>query len=277
VVFGRGEEEPPPEARLTGAVTTTPVERDAGSGGGGSGPREGLVLLLFAVLTIAASAYVLIGEERDAQSDPKQKAARGEITGLGEESLLREKNLRRVLAKVDAGKYPLVSSLRVAPQRVDVTAADSEGRQKILSFDPGLGVEERDFGTSSGDREVRVSEIDARTPEKIARAVAERTGVGVDDVDYAVMVITGVTPPNWTLALKAGPPRERLWIAAADGSDLRPSGEIAPSQKRANERRQRQFEKRQERLRRTLDKRNACLRKATSAQQAARCIERFPL
>lgn len=45
-------------------------------------PREGPLILLFLVLTLAPSALVLRKAEADAVNDPKQKAARGEIAGL---------------------------------------------------------------------------------------------------------------------------------------------------------------------------------------------------
>lgn len=93
------EEEPPPQA-LVGAhvAPAAPDETSA------SGLAEGAILLLFTILTLAISAFVLISEESDAVSDPVQKAARGEITGLHELSLLRRPNLERALAKV-AGEF----------------------------------------------------------------------------------------------------------------------------------------------------------------------------
>lgn len=60
---------------------------DAEEPGGRLG--EGLVLLLFAILTLAASAYVLATAEQNAVDDPAQRAARGEITGLHAQSLMR--------------------------------------------------------------------------------------------------------------------------------------------------------------------------------------------
>src|SRR4051794_28264824 len=110
-VFGRLKEQPSPQS-LVGA-STSPVPGSAPSGGDeGSGPPEGLILLLFTVLTLALSAYVLISAEHDAVHDPVQKAARGEIKGLSPDSLLRETNLRHALAKIDAGSRPFVTTIR---------------------------------------------------------------------------------------------------------------------------------------------------------------------
>lgn len=44
------------------------------------GPREGRLILLFLVATPAASAFVPHRAEANAVKNPKQKAARGEIT-----------------------------------------------------------------------------------------------------------------------------------------------------------------------------------------------------
>jgi hypothetical protein len=266
-VFGRDEEEPPPESRL--GATHPAAEEPA------TGPSEGLILLLFTILTLAVSAFVLLGEESDAVDDPKEKAARGEVRGLDELSLIREPNLRKVIAKVSAGEHPLVANIRIAPERVDVTASNADGsEQKILKFDPALGVEEVDFGSSSGD-EQPASKIDARAPERMLRAVAERTGQPPDAVDYVTMSFNGAGPATWFLALERGPARDRQWLAAADGGDLRRSGEIAPSVQRRNERIQGRIKRQQERAQRIFDQRNRCLQKAADAEAVSRCIERY--
>src|SRR5688572_5582021 len=110
------------------------------------GPREGLILLLFTLVTLGASAYVVIGAEIDARDDPAEKAARGEIDGLDDLSLLRAANLRRVLDKVEAGDHPLVMNLRVSAPATDVTVRDADGYRKVLTFDPSFDSDERDFG-----------------------------------------------------------------------------------------------------------------------------------
>ena len=113
-MFGRLKEQPPPQS-LVGAQTS-PSEAAASGGDeeGGQGPREGLILLVFVILSVALSAFILLNEEQDAVHDPVQKAARGEITGLDDESLLREENLRKALAEVAGSKHPLVSNIRVS-------------------------------------------------------------------------------------------------------------------------------------------------------------------
>ena len=107
------------------------------------------------------------------------------------------------------------------------------------------------------------------------RAVARRTGQALEAVDYATMSLSGSPPYTWFLGLERGPPRERQWLAAADGGDLHRSGEVAPSQKARDERRRRRLEARQRRIQKLFERRSACLRRATSAEQVTRCIERY--
>src|SRR4051794_28439318 len=58
VVFGRSEEELSPEQRLAG-VTTSAVPGSGPADDGQAGAPEGLILLLFTILTLAALAFVL--------------------------------------------------------------------------------------------------------------------------------------------------------------------------------------------------------------------------
>jgi hypothetical protein len=272
-VFGRLKEQPSPQS-LVGASTSPagqPQEQD-----GGGGPREGLILLLFTIVTVALSAYVLTSAEQDAVHDPVQKAARGEIKGLDDESLLREANLRKVLAKIDAGPRPLVTNIRVAPERVDVTVRDSDGSRKLLSYDPGFGVKENSFGVGD-DAAVRTAQINAAGPERMVKAVAERTRMSPDAVDYVTMSFGGSGEPQWYMSLDQGPARVRQWVAASDGTDVRKPGELSQAQKDADAKRKREFEAQQRRYKRQLERRSACLSKARDATAAGRCIERFPL
>lgn len=246
------------------------------AGDDGSGPREGLILLVFTVLTVALSAFVLLRSEDDAVHDPVQKAARGEIKGLDGESLLREANVRRALAMIDSGPRPLVSNIRISAERIDVTVRDNDGSRKLLSIDPGFGVKEQNFGVGDDDA-VRTAEIDAAAPERMVRAVGERTRLGTGAVDYVTMSFSGTGERDWYMSLDQGPARTRAWIAAADGSDLRKPGELSQKQKDADAKRKRQFEAQQRRFQRQIKRRSACLSKAQDATTAARCIQRFPL
>jgi hypothetical protein len=273
-VFGRLKEQPSPQSQV--GASASPVTTAAADDDGGGGPREGLILLLFTIVTVALSAYVLTGEEHDAVHDPAQKASRGEIKGLDQQSLLREPNLRRALAKIENSPRPLVSNIRVSAVRVDVTSLDNDGSRKIVSIDPGFKVTQNDFGVGE-DASVRTTQIDAGAPERMVRAVAERTRLGAGAVDYVAMSFSGTGERSWYMSLDQGPARTRSWIAAADGSDLRKPGELSRAQKDADAKRKRKLEAEQRRFQRQAARRSACLSKATSAIAAARCVQRFPL
>ena len=271
-MFGRLKEEPPPQTQV-GSIK--PVPSGAGPGQESSGPREGLILLLFTILTLAVSAYVLANEEHDALHDPAEKAARGEINGLDGQSLLREQNLRKVLAKVAAGKRPFIINIRVAATRANFEVRDADGFRKLLNIDAGLNVTESDFGVGD-DKAVQSESINPAAPERMVRAVAQRTGLGADAVDYVTMTFSDSSDHRtWYMALDKGPARTRQWIAAPDGTDLRRPGELSQAQQDADARRKRQFEAEQRRVERTLHRRSECLGKAQDAAAAARCIQRF--
>jgi hypothetical protein len=235
-----------------------------------------VILLLFAIITLAASAFVLIGEENDAVSDPKQKAARGEIKGLDELSLVRSKNLTKVLADVNGSSRPYVSNIRVAPDRVNLTVRDADGERKVLTYDAAIERTTNDFGVGE-DRAVRATSIDANAPERMLRTVTEKTEMDADALDYVTLTVSGESKSDWTwyMALKEGPARVRQWVAAADGSDVRKPGELSKAQKDENAARQRQFERQQRELMQRNERRTACISRATSAEAVSRCLERF--
>jgi hypothetical protein len=263
------EEEPSPQTRLSGGATTEPAEEPGGSGG--SGPREGLILLLFTLVTLAASGFLLYSEEQKALDDPAQKAARGDVQGLDELSLVREKNFRRVLSEVKSTDWPRVSNVRLAPEEASITAQDADGIQRVLTYDPGFEQVDRDFGTST-NRAVPTSAIDPGAPERMVRAAIEKSGQEEDALDYVTTTFLTQRRPTWTIAFDQGPARNRLWIAEYNGRDVRRVGEPSQAQKDEFERNRRRLEASQKRLR----QRTTCLSQATSAQQASRCLQRFP-
>jgi hypothetical protein len=277
-MFGRTREEPSPQARVAGVTTRAseggPPPASVGGRPGGGGPREGLVLALFAVLTLGAIALVLVLEERDAVRDPAEKAQRGEIGGFDDLSLLRAENLRRALAEVEESGYPLVTNVRVAADRLNVVARNDEGTRRVLVIDPGFGVDESDFGTGD-DAAVPAGEVEAEAPDRIVRAVLRRTRLAPEDVDYVTLSVSRVTPSMWSLFLKAGPVTERHWIAEADGADVRRPGELSARDERANERADARARRELRRRQRLTERRVSCLQRARDAGAASRCLERF--
>jgi hypothetical protein len=277
VIFGRSEEEPPPESRLGGATTgaaTTAAPGDSEP----RGPHEGLILLLFVLVTLAASAFVLVKEENHALNDPKAKAERGDINGLDDLSLLREDNFKRVMKEVGDSGMPLVADVRISPGRADVTVQNENGDQKIVTFFPDFSTEKRDFGTSTSDT-APAQAIDAGAPQRMVQGVVEKSGRGAGALDYVTTSFLTERQPTWTIALKEGPARKRLWIADYHGRDVRLSGEPSAQQKRETERNQRETERNQRELRRTqrrIQLRSQCLSRAGDSEDVARCLRRFP-
>ena len=245
------------------------------------GPREGPLILLFLVLTLAASAFVLHKAEADAVKDPKQKAARGEISGLSELSLVRPENLRKALAKVNSGKYPLVSNIRVAADRVNLSVRDKDGYRKYLTIDPGIGVSTSDAGVGE-DYAVHTESINAEGPQRMLEAVIAKTGLTPAAFDYAATSFSEHSKTTWYMAMKRGPARVRQWIAEADGSDIRRPGEPSTADKKARaetERKNAEFQRDlRRRLRHTqavLKRRARCITKAGDAAGVSRCIEKY--
>jgi hypothetical protein len=243
------------------------------------GPSETLILIVFAILTIAASAFVLQRAEHRALHDPAQKGARGEVTGLDSLSFFRAANLRRAIAKVGDGPLPFVTDIRVSAVRVDLTLVNADrSRKRELSYDLDLRPRHQFDFTPSDTPAVRPSEIDPTGPERMIRSVLERTRLPASAVDYVTQDFTNdPATRSWYLFLKEGPARVRQWVAAPDGSDLRHPGEPAIAQRQANARLRSNLARQQRRLKRTLALRTACLRKATDAVAAARCVQRYPL
>jgi hypothetical protein len=270
VIFGHSEEEPPPEARLGGSATTA-TTAPAASDPEPSGPHEGLILLLFTILTLAVAGFVLAKEEHHALHDPAAQADRGEIQGLDELSLLRESRFRQILKKIEDSDHPLVEDVRLSAGRADITVQNENGDEKDLTVDPSLDVQEEDSGSSTSDT-VPVQAIDAAAPERMVRAVAQKSGRGADAVDYVTMTFLTQRRPDWTIALKEGPAKRRYWLADFHGRDVRQSGEPSAQIKQLQDRTNRQLRETQRRV----QQRTKCLSHATDADSAARCLQRFP-
>jgi hypothetical protein len=274
-VFGRLKEQPPPQSLVSGAAGTTAAV-DPQQSGSGEGPRESVILLVFFVLTLAATAYVLAKAEHKALHDPVAKAQRGEVHGLSSGSFLRPENFKRALDKVSSSSRPFITNVRVAPERVDATVRDQDGSRKLLNIDLAFKVTEYDNNVGD-DPAVRASQIDTAAPQRMVKAMAERTGLSTDAVDYVTMSIDDQGPQTWFMSLKDGfgGATQNDWIAEADGSDLRHPGELSRKMREEQAKIKRDTEREQRRISRILEKRSACLSKAITAERASRCIERY--
>ena len=214
------------------------------------GPNETPILVLFFLLSLTALGLLLWHEEHEALHDPEAKAQRGEVVGAQGDSLVRAANFQKALRKIDdrLGPGDVINSVRLSPIRVDVTARDRIGRQRILSVDPGYDVSSRDFGESTQPG-VRVAAIDPTAPERIFTEVSRRVPAKPENLDYFVYSISTATPPRWLLFLDGVDIRRKQWEADARGGDIRQLGQ--PSDAEAKQR--------------------DCLQRARSAEEAARC------
>jgi hypothetical protein len=233
------------------------------------------------LLTLAASAFVLHRSEDGAVHDPKQKAARGEVQGLSTLSLVRPENVRRALAKVDAGQYPFIANMRIAADRINFSVRDRDGTRRYLTVDPGFGIQSSDAGVGD-DFAVRSSRIDPDAPQRMLKLVVAKTGLPPSALDYVTTSFSESAPTTWYLSLKQGPARERAWIAEANGTDIRHPGELSSKDRRkiaADKRRsdavRRKFERRQAQLQATIQRRVRCLTKAKDAAAVSRCVEKY--
>ena len=188
--------------------------------------HEGPLLAVWALLTAALAAVVLVRAEQRAVDDPVQKAARGEVHGLGPLSLVREDRLSAALAKLGE-RYPggRIVRLRVAPTRVDAGVRTRNYTVHAVQVDAGLGITEQ--GTSEGV-ERGLARVPAGAPERMLRAVGARAGTSPDDVDYLALTETG-GGPGWFLKLARGTrPDRRDYVARLDGTGVHGNWEPAP-------------------------------------------------
>jgi hypothetical protein len=214
------------------------------------GPNETVILVLFFIVSLASVGYLLYHEEHRLLHDPNAKAERGEIVGVTGDSLASPENFTRALQEIDAelGPNDVINSVRLSAVRVDVTARDEKGKQRIVSVDPSFDVSTRDFGESSQPG-IRVRAIDPAAPARMFTAVQQRSGAKPKNLDYFVYSISGSGPPQWLLYLDDVALDQKQWVANARGTDVRRSGE--PSAEQAAQQR--------------------CLQEADSAEEAARC------
>ena len=267
-MFGRLKEQPPPQSMVGASTTpsTAPAE------GGGSGPSEGLILILFTVITLVVSGLVLHNAATDAENDPVQKAARGEIQGLDDLSFFRAANLKKALDKVSATRWPLIISVRVASDRVDVTARDKDGFRKYISVNPAykLDITDNDVGE---DTAIPAAQINVAAPERMIRAVSERTRMSPDAVNYLVTDADNEKDSAWYMFLDQGPASVRQWVATSQGTDLRHPGEPSQLQKDAEAQRQRELQRQQKRQERHFK----CIARAFTPAAYSRCDRKFPI
>lgn len=267
-MFGRLKEQPPPQSLVGASTSTAPTGGSDETGG----PPEGLILVLFTVATVVISALVLHSAASKSATDPVQKAARGEIQGLSDLSFFHSANLKRAFAKVSASRWPLIISVRVAAARVDVTARDRDGFRKYITINPAYKLDISDDNVGE-DKTFTAAQIDAGAPERMIRAVSERTRMSPNAVDYLVTDAGNIPDSSWYMFLNQGPARVRQWTATRTGTDLRHPGDPSQALKAANAKRERELRRQQLRQQRHFK----CITRAFTPAAYSRCDRKFPI
>lgn len=189
---------------------------------------ETLLLGAWVVAVLIAVGIMDVALEHHAVRDPVQRASRGEIKGVGSGSLIRPDRLRLALAKVGRGLDPesVVTSFRLAPDRINMTIRDSQGRRSLYNVDAGLNVDHSTFGEGleSGFSLRRVPIEGAR---RAVVSAAARNGTGADDIDYMVLDYGSITRGgfSWNIFFKSGRVDRRQYFADGDGGNVRRPGE----------------------------------------------------
>lgn len=202
------------------------------------GPREGVAVALFGLLTVAAVGAVLYATDDHFVGDPAAKAARGEVSGVVKQSLLEPRNLARAIGKVKS-KAPgsTVVNARFAPARIDLQMRDPDGRVTIYHLDPSFSISTDSFGDQL-QKGFPLSAVEAVAPQRIFRAVSRRAKARPKDLDYLVLDDgTGSERYSWGLYLTDDVPiARRQWSANGAGRDVRPLGSPPLKERRAQAR-----------------------------------------
>lgn len=206
---------------------------------GPSEPRRRLsetpVLLLWAILTVAAAAYVLTGAEHRSLRDPIQRFARGDLTAASPEAMFHRANLAIAIPLIRSAMKPgeQVSSLKATVDEVSVTAIDRFDNRRELRVDLEHKLHTQSFFQSSGSR-APLAAVDISAPSRLLAGVRRKVRAGTPDT----FTFSASTPPGWTLELKGRNLRvaDQQWIGDAHGRDAHRPGETTPTQIRQGER-----------------------------------------
>jgi hypothetical protein len=185
------------------------------------GPRRsagvaGLAVGLFIAVTAVGGAVALVlfsvgtevgtpvesGTVEAVTAAPAPPEAAATPTGLAAGSLIRKRELAKALAALRAKELGKLTSLRIAPERINVQYRTKDGRLHIVQVDPGAKVRvihTTGPGFNSLDELV---DVDVAAPERMVRAALERTKKDAAQVDY--LVLMNLTEPTWGLFFKDG-------------------------------------------------------------------------
>lgn len=192
--------------------------------------RDGLLVVLFIALAAGAVWWALQRADSAAADDPATRIARGEITGITDDSLARPDNLAAVLKEFESVAAPRgrVRSLRVSPAWVQATMVTPDGEEYFLDRRVGDDVERRTFAPTSSKSTTRLSDIDPADVKRAVTTVARRAGVPPTALAYVTLGWPGPRSRQ-TIYLQIAAPaaRDRNWVGTGNGSVMRRAGEPA--------------------------------------------------
>lgn len=145
--------------------------------------------------------------------------------GASSDSLLRARNIRRVLAaaKRDAGATARVTRMDWRALRVSIDFVKG-GRALSLEYDVEAQLTRRDIGVKTPGKTIRLSQIRPNAVERMAASAKRRSRkLGLAKVDYVLLHPDGFFSgaPSWTIYFKGG----TYFFADLRGNNLRKPGE----------------------------------------------------
>jgi len=177
--------------------------------------RSGVRWILALVVLFVAVRFVIgvTGEIRDAVRDidlpavtvPTPDAPEVAPTGLGAGSLLRPAAFERAIADLRERGIGRIQTLRLAPERIDVSLLTRRGT--LVSAQIRAGGELRRFAESGAGfgalETISYARLDADAPRRLVRAAAGRLGRPVTRIDYLVATYTS-GELSWGAYFKGG-------------------------------------------------------------------------
>jgi len=185
-------------------------------------PKLRWVFLLVGAWVAFRVVSGVTGEVRDAIRDidlpavtmPTPEASAVAPTGLGAGSLLRPAAFERALAELRGREIGRIQSLRLAPERIDVSLLTRRGT--LVSGQIPAGGELRRFSESGAGfgalDTIPYARIDTAAPRRLVRAAAERLGRPATRIDYLVATYTS-GELTWGAYFKGG----AIFLADARG------------------------------------------------------------
>lgn len=143
------------------------------------------------------------GEAAGSGSPPGTRAHA--VAGDDRRSLLRAENFGRLLARLrqEGGSEAQISNLRLAPGEAVVQLKSGRGTQLLIIGTDAKVARRSELPVNSPLR-TNLSRLKAGAPERIIRAIRERRGGGLADVDYMVALsdrwsvfLTGRRPSHY--------------------------------------------------------------------------------